>query len=309
MTAVKDLDEASLKYGWPENVEKRDLYFKTASGVEKVSPYHCQIVDADRERAMGVVGTRYVVVPYKDALSPCLPMLAAGARIVGGGAPNLGERCYLILEADGVVKLSKGDNIVNRFILSSSHDGTGKIELRMSPYRPRTGTALTIDSTHPLAFKHTRNVGARVAHARKAFSRVNEEWMEFTKGVQKMVSVPMSERDAQAFIEQVIPSASDSTRIQNIRESIYLLYTTYGTGTRLPKCRGTLFGLVQAFAEWADLKRTVRKSNRRDDVAAALDAKLFADSAKKKQKAWAMALYLADQKKMSGALSGVGGRK
>ena len=47
----------------------------------------------------------------------------------------------------------------------------------------------------------------------------------------------------------------------------------------------------------------LRQSSRRDEVAAGLDARLVSDSAKKKQKAWAMALYLSKKSnKLSGSL-------
>jgi hypothetical protein len=66
-----------------------------------------------------------------------------------------------------------------------------------------------------------------------------------------------------------------------------------------------VFGLVQAFAEWADHDRPVRKSDRRDRVSAQLDARLISDSAKKKARAWATALWFMKGKKLSGGVSDV----
>jgi hypothetical protein len=207
-----------------------------------------------------------------------------------------------VLEAPGVVNLSRGDDIVNRFIMLSSHDGTGKIEVRMAPWRRKTGTAITFDAGHPLAFKHTRNVRNRVQKARKVFNSVNNSWAEFSTGIQKMIAVTVTTAQAREFVESVLPASGDSddpsTRMGNIHDDILNIYSNTGIGTRLPKCRGTLFGLVQAFTEWADIKRTVRSSSKRDEISAGLDARLVSDSAKKKSKAWAMALYLANQKSM-----------
>lgn len=306
MNPVSTLAEGIEKYGMGFKALKLPLYFKDENDNDVMSPDHMQMVNGLTGRPMGVVGCGYVVVDYPIAFSPAEPLLASGARIVGGACPNKGERAYLILESDGVVSLSPGDNIVNRFIMLSSHDGTGKIEVRMTPWRAKTGTALTFDAGHPLAFKHTRRVNTRVQRARKVFKNVNTSWDEFSKGVQKMVTVKLTESQAKEFIENVLPTTAKetSTRLENIRSEILTIYRDTGIGTRLPKCRGTLFGLVQAFNEWADIKRTVRKSKKRDEVSARLDAMLVSDSAKKKSKAWAMALYLANHKGMSGALTG-----
>jgi hypothetical protein len=126
-----------------------------------------------------------------------------------------------------------------------------------------------------------------------------------------MISIPLTDRQSREFIESVLPhddKKGPSKRLENIRDDIYQIYQNTGIGTRLPKCRNTLFGVVQAFTEWADIKRTVRESSKRDEISARLDARLVSDSAKKKQKAYAMALWLSKQKSMSGALSGRRGK-
>ncbi len=274
---------------------------------KRLNPEKVTVVRTDTGGYLGTVGLRYETVNYMAAFSLAEPLLKGGAKIVGGGCPNRGERAYLVLESPGIVTLAPGDTIVNRFIITSSHDGTGKIEVRMTPWREKTGTAITTDAASPVAFKHTRNVSARVTQARKVFTSVNKRWDEFSEGVQRMLAYPLSEKDAKDFINNVLPTttigAEPSTRLENIRSEIFTIYRDTGIGTRLPNCRNTLFGVVQAFVEWADIKRTVRKSTRRDEISAMLDARLVSDSAKKKQKAWAMALYLSKQNQLSGSLN------
>jgi phage/plasmid-like protein (TIGR03299 family) len=312
MRGAASLGEAVEKYGMDFSVGKYPLYFfpEGPDGPKILSPQNEQVANGDNYDPLGVVGLRYTKVPYPLAFAPAESLIEGGARVVGGGCPNNGERAYLVLESDGVIQLSRGDKIVNRFVMMSSHDGTGKIEIRMTPFRPKTGTAITYDASHPLAFKHTRNVNTKLGRAKTIFSRVNANWNEFSVGVQRMVSVNMTEAEAKDFIEAVLPTSTSggakreaSARLENIRTDVLVIYRDTGIGTRLPKCRNTLFGLVQAFTEWADITRTVRKSTRRDAASAGLDARLVSDSAKKKQKAWALALYLAKNTKMAGALS------
>ena len=269
------------------------------------SPREVQVYRKDDGRAMGVVGLVYRTMSHPVALEFARQLIAGGARIIGGGCPNRGERAYLILESDGNVAIGKNDNIVNRFVLTNTHDGTGKIELRITPFWSRAGTAFNPESGKPLSFKHTTNVQNRLASANKVMARVNRNWDEFSSAVQKMIAMPLNEREAKDFIEAILPHTGDeaSPKLENIRSEILTIFRDTGIGCRLPACRGTVFGILQAFSEYADIKQTVRKSDKRDRASATLDARLIGDAAKKKAKAYGFALWMTKQTHMKGANS------
>ena len=269
------------------------------------SPREVQVYRKDDGRAMGVVGLVYRTMAHPVALEFARQLIVGGARIIGGGCPNRGERAYLILESDGNVAIGPKDNIVNRFVLTNTHDGTGKIELRITPFWTRSGTAFNPETGKPLSFKHTTNVQNRLASANKVMSRVNANWDEFSNAVKKMIGTPISEKEAKEFIEAILPHTGEEAgpKLENIRSEILTIFRDTGIGCRLPACRGTVFGVVQAFSEYADIKQTVRKSDKRDRVSATLDARLMGDAAKKKAKAWAFALHMTKQTHMRGANS------
>jgi phage/plasmid-like protein (TIGR03299 family) len=284
--------------------QKKPLYFKDDNDNECVSPENMQMVNGDTGLPMGVVGNNYRNTYYREAFSLLEPIVENGATIVAGGAPNNGERGYLVMEAPGTLRISGKEDIVNRFVALSSHDGSKKIEIHMTPtYK---GVALTFDAGHPIAFKHTKNVVNKIAAARRTFRNVNEKWAEFSSAAQKMMGTSITDQDTRDFIELVLPDKKgvSPTRTENMREHIYDIVKTTGIGTKLPKCRGTVFGVVMGFAEWADLHRTVRKSKKRDEKATKLDRDLISEGAKKKAKAWALAMYLATNKSLQGASVG-----
>jgi hypothetical protein len=261
------------------------------------------MVNGDTGMPMGVVGLDYNNTYYRNAFDLLEPIVENGATIVAGGAPNNGERGYLVLEAPGTLKLSGKDEIINRFIALSSHDGSKKIEVHMAPtYR---GMALTFDAGHPIAFKHTKNVASKIAAAKRTFRNVNEKWAEFSSAAQKMMSVSVSDAQVREFLEMVLPDTkgANPARSENMRAEVYDVIKTTGIGTKLPKCRGTVFGIVIGFAEWAE-NRTVRKSKKRDEKSTKLDRDLISEGAKKKARAWSMALYLANNKSLQGASVG-----
>lgn len=303
--AAKSLDDACKLYGFDFEVEKRPLSFPDKDGNPKLSPNNEQVVRVEGDIPLGCVGLVYTLVPYRDAFAPAQQLVEGGARIVAGGCPNNGERAYLVMEADGRIILSQGDDIVNRYVFISSHDGSSKIEVRMTPYRAKNGTTLTHDASRPLSYKHTNLVGSRIQKASQIVDRVNKSWKEFEGAVQKMMSVNLSDTEAKSMIDTVLGGDlnSDSARLVNIKMEIYTLWKHTGIGTRVGRCKGTIFGMVEAMAEWADRHRTIRKSNKRSVEAASLDARLVSDSAKKKMRAFSVGLYLSKQAANLGSLN------
>jgi phage/plasmid-like protein (TIGR03299 family) len=261
------------------------------------------VIRLDTMVELGRVGPDYALVQYEKAFDWIDVLLNNGdAKLIGGGCPNRGEQAFLIMESDGEIMLAPGDSIKNVFFARSSHDGSCKIEVRMTPYREKTGTTFALDASKPLAFKHTPGVHSRMARAKRTFSRVQISWDEFSRGAKKLIATPISDEDAKLFIKGVLDIKKETTRSVNIEQDIYQLFKNTGIGTRIPACRGTLFGLVQTFSEWGDLHRTVRKSHKKTELAASIDAKLIADTAKKKQKAWGMALNLRRKKELAGVI-------
>jgi phage/plasmid-like protein (TIGR03299 family) len=298
---VTTFDEALEAYGIDKvDAEKVPLTYRDRNGNEVVSDRGMEVINNDIDRSMGLVGCDYKVVPYSIALSPIEPLIEKGAKLVAGGAPNNGERAYLIIEMPGQITLSAKDKIYNRVLMTSGHDGGACIECRSMPYRPINGTVMTVDASSPLKFKHTLRAQEKIGRARKIHKRVIDNGDEFKAGVQKLVTVPISDAQAMEFIAAIVGDG-DSTRTVNVREDIFTVYKTTGIGTRLPQCKGTVFGLVQGIAEWADHHKKVRKSKLLDDKSAAISSHLIADAAKKKQKAWALGLYLAKNKSLRGA--------
>jgi phage/plasmid-like protein (TIGR03299 family) len=290
-----NIEEACKKYEMGFNAKKIDQSWQDNDGRWIRSRSDVVIrTDTMVELTTSSVGRDYCVVQYKDAFAPVDVLIANNqAELVSGGAPNRGEQAFLVLRSEGAIMLAPGDSIQNYFVMRSSHDGSCKIEIRMTPYRALSGTTFALDASKPLAFKHTPNVEGRLAMARRTWRNVQESWDGFSNGAKRMIATPVTDSEARDFIEAVLSAKKDSTRAQHIADDVYQLFRNTGLGTRVPACRGTLFGLVQSFCEWGDLHRTIRSAKNKNEVAAALDAKLIADTAKKKQKAWGMALHLS----------------
>jgi phage/plasmid-like protein (TIGR03299 family) len=305
-----DLDEACEYYDLDFDVHLRPIRaFNPVTREYDIPVYDKQAVERDdRTKPMYIatVGMGYHGMNYRLAFDVAQPLVDAKFTIEQGGAPDKGQRGYLVIDTGEEICLGGDDVIRNRVTLTSSHDGTGKIEVRMTPYRPKSGATLTLHE-RPLAFKHTRNVTSRIQQGRTSLKRIQSDWAAFGAAAKKMQTIRINDQEAREFIRKVMPppdGKTASTRLENIWDDIYTTFKTSSTIRLLPTTKGTIFGAVQAFAEWAD-SRTPRDSKKRNAVAASLDMKIVNDGAKKKAKAWGMGLWCTKQadKQMRAALA------
>jgi len=200
-----------LKYSDPSfepNEEQESL--------ERTAPNVCGIVRTDNGDMLGHGSRGYGIYQFSEVAEIIRPALEEDkVKFVLGGCPNFGERMYLVMDAAGELQLGTGDTVVNRFILTSSHDGSSKVEVRMTPYRKMSQSAFITDA-RPLQFKHTKKVADRIAATRKTLASVQAEWAAFESNVRGMIALNLTDEEAISFITKVVGD-SDSTRTINIR--------------------------------------------------------------------------------------------
>lgn len=260
---------------------------------------HVAHVRTDTGYILGVVGANYGSVSFARSWDFIEPLLEEGAVTpLAGRATQGGTYGYLHLRGKGSMKLAHGDEIINEFYCRSSHDGSGLIEVQMTPRRSADGTVIPVGTA--LRFKHSKRVEQRIAKARDTIVTIKREWEGFTDAVRKMAELRLKDEECQDYIARVLPSTqkNPSTKLENTRESIFRIWKN-GLGSRLPASANTLFGAMQAVMFWADNNKVVRSSSKRNEDDARIEALLSGDAATKKKKAYTVAL---DHLKMTGTI-------
>jgi len=294
------LDELLVATGLDFTVSLEDLYFKR-KGQEIGQPFKSAIVRDDNDVAVGTGSTIYGVVQYSEWFAACEELINhKGIEVLFGGAPNLGEQAMLVFRQEGEISLGNDKKIVNHFLISSTHDGSGKLTVLSVPMDTH-GLVMNVDAP-VMAIKHSKKAHDKVFESRQIIEKVGHAWASFEDNVKKLMNVRITEEETRNFIKGVV-GEKDSTRSQNIRDKIYDI-AKVGISRFYPNCQGTLFGVVLACIEWADNHQTVRASKYCDETTAALNAKLVGDGATKKARAWGVALTMMrnkDKIKLSGA--------
>lgn len=263
---------------------------------------HMSVVRTDTEQVIGNVGRDYGLVSYADAFSLIEPLIQNNqVEIINGRLIGNGQRAYLFLKAPYHINMGTGyiktslwtrdrkldnDNILCCFSLRSSHDAQAPIEICMVPYRKVNHTALPVGDT--IRFKHSKHVKAKLERAEKVIEHIKTTWSEFEDDVKKMASIQLKDNNAKVFISMVLGD-NDNSRAANIRDRIFNIYKT-GIASKFPSTQNTLFGVVQAIAQWADSEKVVRTAKYLDENSARIEARFSGDAYKKKKQAYDLAV-------------------
>lgn len=295
---AQTIEELAQQAGLDFDVEKRSIFFEKSDGSVAKLPFHVATVRTDKEEWQGVVGKDYGVLQYMEALKFSEILVARGeAAYVSAGAPGRGEQSYVVMKMDDMFAIdpATNTNVECYFYMTTSHDGSLGLDVVPSFLCKANGTIPTMPHSYRLKFKHGKNVSQRVSSAKASLIRVQKAWSDFSKTCNMLRGVNLSDQQTRDYFEMLV--SGDSTRAENIREE---LETTFKTSPicQFPATKGTLLGAYLAVVEYADHKKTVRKSKIRDEVTAKFHSRLEGDAARQKAESYGFALTL--YKKMKG---------
>lgn len=303
------LDEAIIQMGADFEVEKRDMFFNSNSvggftepeAVENLLksnssktqiiyrrnmvPYHAAIVRKDTNKILGVASRRYGVIQYKQAFSTTQELVDHdNVKYTAGKVIGDGERAYILMKDS--TKIDLGDNVIVQcyFLISTSHDGKQALEINPTPIRMDNGTVLTFNQSGKVWMKHSRKVSSKIGNLRQSLVNVRSFWKEFEETAKRFSKVKITFDQSQLYLLALLPG--DSTRVNNIRDSVTGIYLTGGQRLSTP-CRETLLGIYMAVVEHVDRYKVVKKSSRIDENDARIMALVDGNGAKLKAEAYA----------------------
>ncbi len=278
MKSLLTLKEALKAGGLNWEVEECDLM--TSEDIPAPAIHRKALVRTDRpkgdyRRVVGVVHRDFIPIQNRDGARIFDRLLGSGASVYStGGYLGCGEVVWLQAHLNRPFAIGKDDLIEPYALWVNSHDGTRAFTIGLTLVR------VVCQNTLALALEQgTRHTMLRLAHRydKYALADASEEfWQRVHHGLiyartcyDLMAGVKLSDRDAQALVEQLLPmpktknevfgagsqqSKALDSRIQKIelaRKTILKLRHA-GRGTDLPSARETYWGLLCAITEYVD---------------------------------------------------------
>lgn len=292
LTSAEAIEAAGLNW----QVEKKPLFVQSQDESSFLQvPGSFATVRKDNGVVLGNVGSIYTVLQNKDAFSLADAIVGVKeAHYHTAGALGKGQRVWLLLKANGIIRTTKEDSTEKYLLLSNSHDGSSAVEIMFTPIRVVCQNTLNqaIGGTiNKAKVRHTVNMGARVEEVRRTLSIANSYFGAFEAASQALVKIKFREKQIKKLIEEsgAIPIETEekqmTTRAKNIFEEISALFES-GKGTALPGVKGTAWAAYNAVVEYVDHKRGKDELQRADSL-------LYGSGRRIKQKAWESVLTLA----------------
>lgn len=261
---------------------------------EPIKGYGC-IRRQDNLTPLAIMSNRYGITQFKDALSFVNDLAANQAKIVSAAATDDGARVHIALRSPNTIVFAPGDEIECFYTASTSHDGSGSIQLMCSPVHKQTQTMLTTLDSGVIKLRHTSRVRDRLARASGILTKMNSVWDVHADRIGKFTKITVTDDDVRTYFAMLVPSETETIhpRTQNVRNKLFDIYKT-GIPSKLPSCNGTLLGGFVSALVYGDYYKTVRQSIvGRSEKDAMIESRLTGSSARFKADAFAACLKLA----------------
>ena len=270
-------------------VRKEPIYYRmpAVEGMSRIKkvPANFAIVRDDDNSPLGIVGKDYK--PFQnDSLFDFMETFckATGAKMETAGSLRNGKIVWALSTA-GTVEHVENDPIEQYFLFKNSFDGSTNLQICFTNVRVvcnNTLTAALRNAKNMWAIRHTSNLHEQVELAKQAFTGQKHNAQELGAIMRRMASMPVTGDELKNLVAEIVRGeAIDAEDVleerantelekmingltrhqEKITDKILELHES-GAGADIPGVRGTLYGVLNAFTEYADHYKTIRPGER-----------------------------------------------
>lgn len=216
-------------------------------------PTHKLVRASDTKQMLAVVGREYALHPYGDWLTGTVnECVGDEAKVSSAGLLKNRAQAWVQIERPETAVGPDGILFSPHVVLSTSLDGSMATQINQNTQMVICDNTLEIGRGQGLAFRHTKNSGAKLADYRGVMTRIMAGESDFRKELERQLSVQVSDQAFGRFLDAWVPDSEEDkpakrTRSERKRQEITQLYKS---DDRVAAWRGTEFGVVQAVNTW-----------------------------------------------------------
>jgi phage/plasmid-like protein (TIGR03299 family) len=233
----------------------------------------------DTGQYLATVHRSYQVIQFEE-VARTIVEAASGVRCIFHTAGTLGPngvRGWLLGELPGDIQVRGDKSPIKKYVLGyCGHDGSTPVVLKNVATRVVCQNTLGValgENGAELHIVHTASARARLEEAGRAFRRIIEGYEYFEALASHLAMTRFSEHQLRNVINFVLPLPDDDAehpRLIKARSKVIELFHA-GTGIEGP-IRGTAWGALQAFTEYADHHKGIRATKGKSADAARLES-------------------------------------
>jgi phage/plasmid-like protein (TIGR03299 family) len=292
-TAAEAIEAAGLNY----RVELVPLFTQDGSQV----PRRQGVLRTDNKQLLGTVGQGYTPIQNAECFSFLDAVVAdGGLRYHTAGALGQGERIWMLAKLPGHIQVNGSEDITSKFLLlHNSHDGSSSLRVHFTPIRVVCQNTLSIAERNGrgqgIAIRHQGNLEAKIREAQKVLGLANQFYDDLQIKIDHLASHYPTLVQLDGFFKALYPDpqAGNNKRAENVRTELHRLFEQ-GTGQDIPGIRHSAWAALHAVREYVDHFRPTRGQNEWEKTNKRLQSLWFGSGARLKQRAWDLALAMAN---------------
>jgi phage/plasmid-like protein (TIGR03299 family) len=232
-------------------------------------------VRSDTEAVLGVVGKDYEVVQNVDAFSFFDSIVGGkdGILYETAGALGNGERLFITAKLPNYIRVGRNDCIEKYLFLTTSHDGTGSIQIAFTPVRivcQNTLNAALRNQVNGIKIRHTASANDKLKEAYRMLGITNQLTVELEAIYNRWSRVRISDPELKRLIQVAMSPNKEtlenlktgkedalSSNFTNIVSSVFDYAMTSPTQQE-ETTKGTLFGAYNAVTGYFQNVRNFR---------------------------------------------------
>lgn len=187
-------------------VEQKEIF--TDSG--KIENYVANVKSTDKQ-ILGIVSNKYQVVNNFDSFNFCDTLLDYGMKFVSAGSIGGGRICWISAKLPDNYVI-QGERIAEYILFMTSHDSSCSIKACIIPLRLQCSNSLSIalrKAQRSWSIRHCKNAEAKLAEARQTLLMSENYMNEFTKTVEDLNQIKLSENKVLSLVKEIHPLSSD----------------------------------------------------------------------------------------------------
>ncbi|TDI96984.1 MAG: DUF932 domain-containing protein [Deltaproteobacteria bacterium] len=226
------------------------------------------IVREDTKEVLQVSKDRYVPIQNTDCFKIFDEVTGTGqAKYEVAGSLKGGRIVWILARLPYTFEVAGRDEIRSYLLLSTSHDGSLKLQMFKTPVRvvcwnTLNASLLGMDGEKVLKVKHTQNFRDKVTDAQEILADSKAYFMAFKEQSEVLARKQMNGLAVDSFLDTLlnVQDKKDSeikTRTRNIQDTIKRLFVS-GRGNDVTGVRGSAWALYNGVTEYVDYERTTK---------------------------------------------------
>ena len=250
--------EALEMSGLDWEVKSSDLY---TNGM-LVPDYVANVRSTDNS-ILGIVSKRYKIVQNKEAFAFTDELIGNEVRYETAGSLNKGKRIWLLAKMKQTDIL--GDKVDPYLCFTNAHDGTGAVQVCMTPIRVVCNNTLNLalsQASRKWSTRHIGDLAYKLEEAKNTLQMANSYMTKLNETADQLANTKMTDGQVEQVLNELFPiGENDSDRkknnVEKAKEDFYVCWYA----PDILQFRNTQWGFMNAMSDFVTHNKPQRASD------------------------------------------------